>query len=189
MSVSSEIEDDNCYVEVFHLRHMALRNALYHSARRGWLDGWNRFYNFVVILGGSASAARVIASGSSGDISLGLVIAAVGASQLVWDFGGRARTHEFLQRRFYDLMAEIDMTTQPTRSLCAEWRSKITLAAADAPPTLRALDAIMDNQATAALRGAKSPRLHVRWYQRRFRHIWPFISATFPVVKGWEVDD
>lgn len=166
MNAAAETDHDDCYADVFHLRHMALRNALYHSARRGWLDGWNRFYNLVVILGGTASAGKFIISGSTADLWLGLVIAGVGALQLVYDFGGRSRTHEFLQRRFYDLMARIDATLTPTPADCAHWRSEITLAAADTPPTLRALDAIMDNQATAALRGSKSPRLQVNWLQR-----------------------
>ncbi|WP_421581099.1 hypothetical protein [Shinella sp. M31] len=178
--------DDDCYAEVFGLRHMALRNALYHRARSGWLDGWNRFYNLVIILGGTTSAAKFIVSGSNADLGLGLAIAFVGALQLVYDFGGRSRTHEFLQRRFYDLMADMDATLVPTSQNCAKWRSQITLAGADAPPTLRALDAIMDNQATAALRGARQPRLKVTWLQRRLRHLWPFISATFPVSEGWE---
>ncbi|MCY1231963.1 hypothetical protein D9M68_174260 [compost metagenome] len=184
-----ESDHDDCYAETFQLKHMALRNALYHAARRGWLDGWNRFYNLVVILGGTASAAKFVISGSQADLWLGLVIAAVGALQLVYDFGGRSRTHEFLQRRFYDLMADIDNTVSPTRKDCARWKSAITLAAADAPPTLRALDAIVDNQATAALRGSKKPRLLVNWHQRRFRHLWPYISATFPEVEGWQTDE
>ena len=99
---------------VFGLRHMALRNAQYHLARRRFLDGTSRVFNFVIILGGTGTAAQLTTDRPNVAIILGGIIAAVGAAQLVFDFMGRARIHEILQRRYFNLLADMEQESKPT---------------------------------------------------------------------------
>jgi hypothetical protein len=61
---------------------------------------------------------------------------------LVFDPAGLARTHEFLQRRFYELVAEISETGKPSEVDLARWVSVINRLYAEEKPPMRALDAI-----------------------------------------------
>jgi len=179
--VSTAATDDAINDEVFGLRHMMLRNALYHQARRRWLDGWSRFYNLVVILGGTSAAADLLRpQGSNFTFALGMVLALVGALQLVFDFAGRARTHEILQKRYFDLLAGVECVINPKADNCAGWRGDIARLAAEEPPVLRALDAICDNQATFALSGGEKPRLKITPWQSVTRHLFAHNNGRFP---------
>ena len=116
--ISTEID---CSEDVAALRHGALRNALYHSARRGWLDGWTKILNLLIILGGTGSAAQLVQKDDTWTLILGLAIASFGAIQLVFDLAGRARLHGELQRRYYLLLADIDGSLHPGKADCAAW--------------------------------------------------------------------
>jgi hypothetical protein len=170
---------------IFALKHKALRNALYHVARRRWLDGWSRVFNLIIILGGTGTAADLTRGHSEAALWLGGTIALVGALQLVFDFTGRARLHEILQRRYYSLMADVEYELNPTKQKCANWGAEITRAAADEPPTMRALDAIADNQATAALLGSKRPRQIVSPWESFTRQLLPHNAGVFPIDPRW----
>jgi hypothetical protein len=185
MTVEAQDEFDAAG-KAFQLRHMALRNALYHIARRRWLDGWSRAFNLVIILGGTGTAAEITRGNEVHALWLGGSIALVGALQLVFDFTGRARSHEILQRRYFNLMADIECLVDPTRQNCVQWEAEISRAAADEPPHMRALDAIADNQATNALYGGRSPRLAVTPWQSFTRHLLAHNGGQFPVDSGWQ---
>lgn len=178
----SEMQRDDMTERVFGLRHMALRNALYHLARRRFLDGVNRFCNLLIILGGTGTAAQLAGGSPDTAFALGGAIALVGALQLVFDYTGRARLHEILQRRYFHLMADIECCETPTSEQCARWYSEFSRAAADEPPTMRALDAIADNQATFALLGGDKPRLKITWWQSFTRHMLAHNGGAFPVA-------
>ncbi len=166
--------------EISDLRHMALRNALYHVARRRWLDGWSRFFNLLTILAGTGIAADLTKGNGQAALVLGGLVTISGALQLVYDFTGRARLHEILQRRYFTLMADIECAASPTGDQCRIWRSEFSRASADEPPTMRALDSIAHNQATFALIGGTEPYLKVNWWQSLTRHILPHNAGLFP---------
>lgn len=168
---------------------MALRNAQYHAARRRFLDAVSKLFNFVIILAGTGTAAQLSEGRPDVSIFLGGAIAGLGAAQLVFDFTGRARAHEILQRRYFSLLADIEETLDPDEQQCARWKSEFSRAAADEPPVLRALDAISDNQATAALLGASKPRLKVTFWQSITRQIFAHNAGTFPVSESWSKTD
>ncbi|MCJ9693083.1 hypothetical protein MOV76_15865 [Rhizobium sp. PRIMUS64] len=178
-------QHEDCLERAFRARHQALRNALYHIARRGWLDGWNRFFNLLVILGGTSAAADLTRGNPKASLVLGGVITLIGALQLVFDFGGRARAHETLQRRYYNLAADIQSKLIPMEQDCASWEAEMSRIAADEPPTLRALDAVADNQATAALLGSNRPRLKITAFQNFTRQIFTHNAGIFPPDPNW----
>ncbi len=182
-------EEEDCLDRAFRARHQALRNALYHLARRGWLDGWNRLFNLLVIIGGTSAAADLTRGNSQAYLLLGGAIALIGALQLVFDFGGRARAHETLQRRYYSLVADIQSRIVPTVQDCADWEAEMSRVAADEPPTLRALDAVADNQATAALLGSSRPRLQVTRFENLTRQILSHNASVFPVDPEWTASE
>ncbi|MBB4577278.1 MULTISPECIES: hypothetical protein [Rhizobium] len=182
----TNVEDD-CYNEVHGIRHNTLRNALYHIARRAWLERVSRFLNLAVILGGTSYAAQVFINSPRGTFVLGLASATLGAVQLIFDFSGKAHHHERLQKRYYDLLASVEETRGPTMDDCAAWRAELTRIYADEPPTLRALDAIADNQATAATYGSSNPRLNVSFWQSWTRNLFLHNAGRFPERDGWRI--
>ena len=135
------------------LRFQALRNALYHTARRRVLEGWGRWLNFLVIVGGAASVTQALQASAAGPWMVGIAITVVGALQLVFDFAGRARSHEILQRRYYDLLGRIEETGEAPDAARAAFASEVARIAGEEPPTYRALDAIAYNEALDALHG------------------------------------
>nr|WP_278520108.1 hypothetical protein [Brucella anthropi] len=178
--------DDEIAEAIFGLRHMALRNALYHTARYRFLDGVNRWFNFMVILGGTGTAAEIAKSNTGAATILGGGIAAIGALQLVFDYAGRAHRHEGLQRRYYEMLADIDCAARPGGDDCARWRADVSRIAADEPPTMRALDAIADNQATSALLGGDRPRMKVTWWQSITRQLLAHNGGKFDIDPYWK---
>jgi hypothetical protein len=105
-----------------------------------------------------------------------------GLLQLVFDFGGKARTHEFLQRRFYELTADIAEVEKPSPSKVGEWEATLNRLYAEEPPPMRAMDAIAYNAAIESLGSDKSKRIDVNWWQSLNRHWFPFNGAPFPYV-------
>lgn len=168
------------------LRHKALRNALYHSARREWLEKWSRFFNFVVVVSGTTAAAAVTQNYLLASQIIPIGIAVVGALQLVYDFSGKAKDHAFLQSRYYGIMASIDECIEYTDNGCANWEAEFSRIAADAPPTLRALDATADNQATSSLFGG-GPRLKISRFERLTRNILSHNNSSFPIRDDWQL--
>lgn len=79
------------------------------------------------------------------------------------------------------MLADIERLPTPTLDHCADWASQFAKLAADEPPTLRALDAIVDNQATQALKGGNTPRLQVEWWQSATRHLVAHNAGVFPI--------
>src|SRR5689334_18787265 len=110
------------------VRFNVLRNALYHTSRRLTFDRWNRWFNFLVILLGAEAVTKFMRVFDV-DVSQGAVgalVAAVGAAQLVFDFGGKAREHQSLQRDYYHLLADIEEKANPTAKDVAKWQAQMT---------------------------------------------------------------
>jgi hypothetical protein len=84
----------------FNPKFDALRNAIYHSSRRRFFELLNRSLSFLVVISGTAAVANLH---SLEPRWLAAMAAIIGALQLVFDFGGRARIHEVLQRRYFEL--------------------------------------------------------------------------------------
>ena len=80
-------------------RFDALRNAIYHTERRTFLDRVNRSLNFWVIILGAGVAANIATQLKIDGRWLEFGVVLLATAQLVFDLGSRARTHEFLQKR------------------------------------------------------------------------------------------
>lgn len=168
-------QEVNAMAERDLLRFNALRNALYHTARRRFLERLGRLFNFIVILLGAAAVGDFVSflSIPHPQQAIGLVVAFVGALQLVFDFGRQARDHQVLQRDYYTLLADMDRVTVPTDEKLAEWRGKLTVINADEPPVLRAIDAKAYNDAVDAMEFDRGERLIIPLHLSVFG---PFIA-------------
>jgi hypothetical protein len=156
----------------------ALRNAIYHSARRRFFELLNRSLSFCIVISGTVAVASV----TKWDVAWPAAVAAVfGALQLVFDFAGRAHIHGNLQRRYFELIADIDAKTAPLEQDIAKWKSTLSLIYADEPPPMRALDAIAFNKACDSL-GCPEDRRHVSSWQWFMQHVYSFPNAVFAPV-------
>jgi hypothetical protein len=165
----------------------ALRNALYHTARRQRLETWARILNFATVVGGAGTIVAVTdampATWKAG-IWLGVLITIVGALQLVFDFSGRARTHELLQRRYYDVLSRVKEAGELSAETCSSLAAEISRISGEEPPTLRALDAVAFNEATDTLWGDDGTpyRLKVSFWQNLTKHLLHHNGVAFEPI-------
>lgn len=87
---------------IFGPKFNALRCAIYHTERRNFFDLSNRCLNFLVIILGAGVAVKAAKVFHFEELwfEFGVLIAAT--AQLTFDLGYRARTHEFLQRKYFE---------------------------------------------------------------------------------------
>ena len=167
------------------IRFDALRNAMYHSARKGFLDGLNRVLSFVIVAAGTTAVGDLGTKFGLGSAQIYAAVAALaGALQLVFDFGIKARTHEFLQRQYYELLARISETRNPNENEVAKWEADLQRLYSEEPPPMRALDAIAYNAARESLDPSKGKRIQVKWYHSLLSQFYPFNQSEFP----WAAD-
>src|SRR6266516_2974771 len=152
-------------------RFNALRNSIYHTARREYYDTQNRLLNFVVIILGAGVAGKASKLFHIEELWLEFGVLIFATAQLTFDFGSKARTHEFLQRKYYDMLADIEL--QPTANP-AKWNSKLHTIAGEEPMPMRALDALAYNAALDATTSdpeiKRENRLRVPFCHRLLRH-------------------
>ena len=164
-------------------RFDALRNALYHTQRRAFFDMLNRLMNFLVIIAGASVVGKVAESLRFDSIWLELGVVLLATAQLVFDFGKLAREHEFLQRRYYEVLAEMDAEAPADLEAAKKrWSAKLLTIAADEPMLMRALDAVAYNQALDAMHEGEIQqqfRLHVSALQYLLRNFRAFHRTNF----------
>src|SRR4051812_18632896 len=114
-------------------RFDGLRNAIYHTERRNFFDLLNRGLNFLIVFLGASVAVKAAAHARFEDYFLELGVVLVATLQLVFDFGSRARTHEFLQKRYYELVSELEACGDLDEETCRKWSAKLMTIAADEP--------------------------------------------------------
>ena len=162
------------------IRFNALRNALYHTARRRHFERLGRWLNLAIILLGVAAIADPLKLIGVSAAWIGVAVALVGALQLVFDFSRQARDHQALQRDYYRLLAEIEATIVPDPSELSRWRGEMIRITADEPPVLRAIDAKAYNDAIEAT-GVfpQNERLAIPLVHRLFGGILPFEGHSY----------
>jgi hypothetical protein len=157
------------------IKFEALRNAIYHSSRRRFFELLSRFLSFLVIVSGTLAVAT-LANWDPRWPAAGAAV--IGAMQLVFDFNGRARLHENLQRRYFELIAKIEQVLTPTEQEIASWKSDLNLMYADEPPPMRALDTVAYNKACDSL-GCPEGRRRLTLWQWFMQRIYSFPNTEF----------
>ncbi|WP_439402779.1 hypothetical protein ACNJYA_10430 [Bradyrhizobium sp. DASA03068] len=90
-------------------------------------------------------------------------------AQLTFDFGYRARTHEILQKKYNDMLAEIELDAAPDER---RYNAKLFAIAGDEPMPMRALDALAYNAALdATTSDPEMKRRNRLWVPRSHRFL------------------
>ena len=175
--------------EIQDIIHHCDRNARYHAARRAFLDKWHRTLMVVVLLSGSAAVALLNeALGVNDTVVLTvtmLIPTLIGAFSAVWNLTSRARDHEILARRFYQVYRSVE-TEQASPKRIRSWKSEILGIYEDEPAVYHALNAECYNAVTRARYSKPSQLQRVKWYHHVLRNWLHFSAKEFPVE---EVDE
>jgi hypothetical protein len=140
----------------------ALRNAIYHTARRDYYDCCNRLLNFAVIVLGAGVATKAAGMIHVTGIVLELSVLVTATAQLTFDFGFKARTHEFLQKRYFEMLEQMELDDDIDQK---KWTAKLYSIASEEPMPMRALDALAYNAAldatTSDIKIREANRVHI----------------------------
>jgi hypothetical protein len=158
----------------------ALRCAIYHTERRNFFDLSNRGLNFLVIIFGAGVAGKATKLFHIEELWLEFGVLVFATAQLAFDLGYRARTHEFLQRKYFEMLAEMELDPSPERK---KWDAKLFVIASDEPMPMRALDALAYNAAldatTSDIDIKRANRLRVPLFHRWLRHFVSFHAHEY----------
>jgi hypothetical protein len=155
-----------------------VRSAIYHGARMHFLDRLNRWMMFIVVLSSTVTMSTfIIAIGLSPEI-FAIVSATFAAANIAFGFSNRARDHDFLRRKYYDLLAKL-IESREDPDIAERIHCEMLRVSATEPPPLRALDAIAYNAALEGLGREHAKRIPIRWWESFLRHLYPFNSTDF----------
>jgi hypothetical protein len=165
-------------------RFDALRLATYHTERKSFLDRVNRTMSFFVVVftAGVVTNVATLIHLHKEFIELAALLTA--SLQLVFDFGAKARTHEYLQKRYYEMVSEMEEETEEGPEFDKKWSARLLAIGADEPLTMRALDAVAYNNVIDGLYNDaehRKYRLHVTQTQYRLRNILAYHSTNFQI--------
>ena len=185
-TAATEEEMTRAKEEAHGLLHDCDRSARYHTARRAFLDTCHRWMMVGVLVSGSAAIATLYEAfglGAKWAPVLMLVPTVVGAISVVWGLTNRARDHELLARRFYELAKRINVYRADDEAVEA-WRVGMLDICRDEPAVFHALNAECGNAATQALGHDEHEMQRIQWWQRALRHWWRFSAKDFPKNGG-----
>ena len=164
-------------------RFDALRSALYHTERSNFLDRLNKVINSLVILLSAGVVGKAASHFTLDGLWIELSVLIVATIQLVFDFGGRAKEHQFLQKRYYEMLAEMEAAPDWGDEFLKKWSAKLVSLSADEFLTMRALDAIAYNKALGGVTDDSEQlhryRLRVTIWQSLLRNVLAFNWADF----------
>ncbi|MDP8249595.1 hypothetical protein [Pseudochrobactrum saccharolyticum] len=138
--------------------------------------------NFAVVLLGAAAFSDILKGLSISQHWIGAAVATIAAAQLAFDFGGMARTHQQLQRDYYNLLADIEAASKPNERQCAQWYASMVRITGDEPPTLRAIDAKAYNDAHASMELPADERLVIPIRHMIFKNWCSFEGYTYQKI-------
>lgn len=167
-----------------HLRFEATINGRYHTARQGWYEFMHRASMFVVVIGGTAAVAEAIGSGHPYSWLVAMIPTLAGTIDLVFDFAGKAALHARLQERSYDIVADIEHSTDGPEAACRRGWAAIARICAQETKTMRVVHALAYNDTKEASEEIAEPELLVvPFWTRLIKHIWPFDGLHLPRAK------
>lgn len=166
--------------DVFNALFPIEKSIRYHQRRRRFYDSWHRWFMLVVILAGSATVTDFFAHSQ---VYLGLLIAIVATSDIVFGLSDKARDHEFLMRRFCHLTAKIRRCSLPTLQDIESWKVERVEIETDEPAIYWALEAACYNEAARALDRNREDEVYLAWHYRLLKNLFQFDPTRFPTMR------
>lgn len=147
------------------------RSIRYHNHRRRHFDFINKFTTIIAALSGSATVISVLSKlGQNCTITFAVIVAVMSAVDLVLGTAQKAREHNDLAKRFFDLEKAIITIKEITEEDLSRLTTQRLDIEADEPPVLQVLDCICHNELLRAMGYDQSKHVKIKWYQRLFRN-------------------
>ena len=169
--------------------HDCDRSARYHTHRRTFFDWCHRWMMVAVLVSGS-SAVAVLSGAFGSEVSSGvvsivimLIPTTVGAVSVVWNLTDRARDHELLARRFYQIAKTINVEEADPGQV-NKWRMEILGASQEEPAVFYALHAECYNAATRSLGYGEDKLRQISRWRYHLRNWVPFSAGDFPPMRS-----
>jgi hypothetical protein len=166
--------------QIYEVRFDLTRNAMYHASRARFFNGLNRFCNFIIILLGTSVATQFISTSNNGVLFLGIATTVIATLQLVFDFGGSYFIHSYLQKKYFEILAEVEKINAEDGAGLSLVREKIAMTYAEEPPAMRVLNAISYNEAAEYF--GKPTRIYISPFQKILGHVFQFSASKFTPV-------
>lgn len=151
------------------------RNVKYHEDRYAHYERLNRWSNFFVVVFGSVGIGSGLASWALVAAAVAAATTVLGAMQLVFDIGNKARTHQELRKSMVRLMARAEQQDADAERINVEM---IELYA-DEPEIYHAVNMLAYNAAQRAFGRPDDTLIRVTPWQSAMRHILRFDPADF----------
>jgi len=165
------------------LRHNLLfgvrRSVRYHLRRRSFFETWNTLTNALAVVFGSAAIGGALKEGfASVAVVAGALVTFFSAVNLVVGTVRKARIHEDLGRRFFDLEREIVQAGDYDEEMLRRLTGKRLVIEADEPPILKVLDCVCHNELARAMGYDQEQMMKIGSIQRLLRHFFDFREHT-----------
>jgi hypothetical protein len=165
--------------EVDTLNFETEKSIRYHRRRRSHYERINKLVVFATIMLGAsafADASKLLIGFSHPEI-WGLVIAALGTLDLVFEFKTRACTHSELARQFADLAIELRTERSPSTAQVDKWQRRKLEIEIGEPPIFWLLERDCLNEVAIAWGRPISKAGPLTWSERR-RMNWVHADAA-----------
>lgn len=149
------------------------KSMRYHQRRRAHYERLHRLVMLLIIISGSAAFARYQPEFA------GLGATVLGALDLVFGLGTKARDHHVLYRQFSDLARRARKIEGPAPAELEELRNERLAIEVDEPPIFWALETDCYDEVCRAWGRQPSQQHELRWYHRLLMHWLRFEQASF----------
>ena len=157
-------------------RLLILMNSYYHADRQAFFGSLDRLCKFAVFMLSASIASKACELMRINAALIDIALVTTASLHMVGEFGGKAKDHEFLCRRYFDLLAETDGD---------KVEATLVQLSAEEAPTLRAVLAVAYNRALDSVAmdagGAAFGRRNVATWRWALRHFFSFSGADFPL--------
>lgn len=165
--------------EINAFRVDCLMNGKYHAAREAYLNLVHRWIMFFVILVGTGTVLDALSNEPVTKGWLGVLSAALGSIDLVFDLSNRACAHAQLKRDYYDLLADvIEGSTTIEKA-----NAKIMRISSNEEPPFTALIALSWNEAQEIVYGDDAYAYTMPRFHQWFKNMMMFTGRKYRLTK------
>jgi hypothetical protein len=130
---------------------------------------------FVVVIGGTTAVAEAVGTGRSYSWLIALVPTIAGTIDLVFDLAGKSAQHARLQERSYDIVSDIEQSTDSPEIICKRGWAAIARICAQETKTMRVVHALAYNDTKEGSENdVQDDLLMFPWWARLTRHMWSY---------------
>ncbi len=167
--------------QLHNLKFELYHNAAYHNDLLSFYSGMHRLVSFITTFAGTAFISSLLLENRDFGIAASGVVTIAATSDLVFDLTGRARIHEILRSKSYNLLSELERT-DIDETLLSTVRRKLISQWEEGPPIKYGVSILAWNTAMVSITSTAEigdKLIPLPLWRRLLRHILAFSPDTF----------